>query len=137
MPVHLPPPERAVVHAVNVERAAHGLRPLRVARSLTRAAEIHSRDLLRQGRVGHDSSDGASFSLRIARAGRFREAGEVVAFSPRHSATARAVVRLWMRSPIHRQELLSPNYRLLGVGRVRGPLGGRRGTLVTADLATR
>lgn len=137
MPVHLPPPERAVVHAVNVERASHGLRPLRVARSLTRAAEIHSRDQLRQGRLGHDSSDGASFSTRISRAGRFREMGEVVAFAPRTSASARAIVRMWMRSPIHRAELLSPNYRLLGVGRVRGPLDGRRGALVTADLATR
>ena len=138
MPIHLPPPERAIVRVVNHERKVHGLRTLRPVKSLTRAAERHSWDQLRYDFYGHASSDGTPFYRRIRRVIAFRTAGEVVAFAPRGSRSrARSVVRMWMRSPTHRRQLLDPNFRLLGVGRVRGRLGSRRGAMVTADFAQR
>lgn len=131
-------PERAIVHAVNVERAAHGLPGVRAIRGLSRLAERHSRDQLRHGLVGHDSSDGTPFARRIARVGSFAAAGEVVAFAPRGSASrARDVVRMWMRSSPHRAQLLNPAYRVVGVGQARGGLGSRSGAMVTADFARR
>ncbi len=138
MPVPLAPPERAIVQVVNVERTARGLPSLRAARGLSRAAESHSWDQLRYDRFGHDSSDGTPFGRRIARVGRFRMSAEVVAFAPRGSGSgARSIVRLWMRSSAHRAQVLNPNFRILGVGRVRGRLQGQFGALVTADLAVR
>ena len=138
MPIDLPPPERAIVRAVNSVRASHGLPRLRVARRLSRTAERHSVDQLRRDWMGHASSDGTSASRRIARSGSFRVSGEVIAFAPRGSASrARSVVRMWLRSPSHRDRLLDARYRVLGVGRVRGALGPLRGVLVTADLAAR
>jgi len=46
-------------------------------------------------------------------------------------------VRLWLRSPGHRAQVLNPSFRIMGVGRVRGRLQGRLGVVVTADLAVR
>jgi len=138
MPVALAPPERAIVQVVNVERKARGLPSLRAVRGLSRAAERHSWDQLRYDRFGHDSSDGTPFGRRVARVGRFRMAAEVVAFAPHGSGSgARSVVRMWLRSPGHRAQVLNPSFRVLGVGRVRGRLQGRIGAVVTADLAVR
>ncbi len=138
MPVPLPPPEIAIVRAVNAQRVAHGVPALKAVRGLSRVAERHSRDQLRRDRLGHDSSDGTPFAGRIAQAGRYRTAGEVIAFTSRGSSSrARSVVRLWMRSPGHRAQLLDPRFRVVGVGRVRGRLGSRGGAVVTADLAAR
>ena len=138
MPVPLAMPERAIVQVVNAERSAHGLPRVRATRALSRAAERHSRDQLRHDRLEHASSDGTPFARRIARVGSFRTTGEVLAFTPRGSASrAAAVVQLWMASPSHRASLLNPSFKVIGIGRVRGGMGRRRGALVTADLAAR
>ena len=129
-------PERAIVRAVNAERAAVGLPGLRPSRRLSRGAARHSYDLLRNDRLGHASSDGTPFARRVARVGSFRLAGEVIAFAPRGSgARARTVVRMWMRSPYHRRQLLNWRFRVVGIGRMYGALSARRGTVITADLA--
>jgi uncharacterized protein YkwD len=134
VPVTLNPPEKALVRLVNLERATRGLHSLRAARGLTKVAREHSSDLMRHFRLDHSSSDGTPFNRRLAGAGRFRATGEVVAWtSDRNHATALEFVRMWMRSPPHRAALLDPRFRVLGVGRARGP----RGTWVTADLAAR
>ncbi len=136
MSVPVDMPERAIVRAINAERAARGLPGLRATRRLSRGAARHSRDLLRSDRLGHASSDGTPFARRIARAGSFRFAGEVIAFAPRGSASrARSVVRMWMRSPAHRRQLLDGRFRIMGIGRTRGALVTQRGTMVTVVLA--
>ena len=138
MTVPLDMPERAIVRAVNAERAALGLPGLRANRRLSRGAARHSHDLLRNDRLGHASSDGTPFARRIARVGSFRLAGEVIAFAPRGSGfRARTVVRMWMRSPSHRRQLLDGRFRVMGIGRMYGALSSQRGTMVTVDLAVR
>ncbi len=138
MSAPLAPPERAVVRAVNAERVARGLPALRAARTLSRSAEGRTRDQLRYGRLSHTSSDGTPFARRIARAGTFRVAGELLAFAPRGvSSRAREIVRMWLASPVHRAALLDGGYRIIGVGRARGAMRGQRVSLVTADLAAR
>lgn len=138
MPVPLAVPEAAIVRAVNVQRHAHGLPGLRATLGLSRVAERHSRDQMRRNRMGHDSSDGSSLAGRVARTGRVGPAGEVLAFTPRGARSrARVVVRMWMRSPLHRRQLLTRRYRVIGVGRVPGMMGARRGAIVTAVFATR
>ena len=134
VPVTLNQPELAVVRVVNLVRAAHGLASLRPTPGLMRVARSHSADQMRHRMVGHTASNGSSFAQRVARAGRYRTSGEVVAWtSRRRHATARGIVRMWMASPPHRAALLDPRFRSLGVGRAHG----RRGTWVTADLAGR
>ena len=122
--------ERAVVRAINRSRAAHGLRAMRANRRLARAADVHSRSMLRSDYFSH-----GAFSARVRRYVSYRRIGETIAMRTRCSA--RGFVRMWLNSPPHRAVLLSRSYRRVGVGRRVGRLGARRACLVTADFASR
>ena len=57
---------------LNARRRANGLRPLRHATKLIRAARRHSRDMVAHTYFAHDSRSGANFTARIARTGWMR-----------------------------------------------------------------
>jgi uncharacterized protein YkwD len=122
--------ERAVVRAINRARAAHGLRGLRSHRRLARAADVHTRSMLRSNYFSH-----GAFSARVRRYVSFRRIGETIAMTTRCSA--RKVVRMWLNSPPHRAVLLSGGFRRIGVGRRKGRLGATRACVVTADFGSR
>jgi uncharacterized protein YkwD len=122
--------ERAVVRAINRARHAHGLRGLRSHRRLARAADAHTRSMLRANYFSH-----GAFSQRVRSYVSFRRIGETIAMRTRCSA--RKVVRMWLNSPPHRAVLLSRGFRRVGVGRRKGLLGATRACLVTADFASR
>jgi len=122
--------ERAVVRAINRARAAHGLRAMRAHRRLARAADVHTRSMLRSDFFSH-----GAFSQRVRHYVRFRRIGETIAMRSRCSA--HGFVRMWLNSPPHRAVLLSRSFRRVGVGRRVGRLGSRRACLVTADFASR
>ena len=84
--------ERAVVRAINRARASHGLRRLHAGRRLARAADVHSRSMLRSDFFSH-----GAFSQRVRRYVRFRRIGETIAMRSRCSA--RGFVRMWLNSP--------------------------------------
>ena len=54
---------------VNAERAAHGVRPLKLDKRLSRASLRHSRDMVANRYFAHESRSGAGFSARIASTG--------------------------------------------------------------------
>jgi uncharacterized protein YkwD len=122
--------ERAVVRAINRVRAAHGLRGLRSHRRLARAADAHSRSMLRSDSFSH-----GAFSQRLHRYVSMRRIGETIAWTSRCSA--RKVVRMWLNSPPHRAVLLAGGFRRVGVGRRKGRLGATRACMVTADFGSR
>ncbi len=122
--------ERTVIRAINRARASHGLRRLLTGRRLARAADAHSRNMLRADFFSH-----GSFAQRVRRYVRYRSIGETIAMTSRCSA--RTVVRMWLNSPSHRAVLLSSRFRRVGVGRRLGRLGSGRACLVTADFASR
>jgi uncharacterized protein YkwD len=122
--------ERAVVRAINRARHAHGLRGLRSHRRLARAADAHTRSMLRSDYFSH-----GAFSSRLRRYVSFRRIGETIAMSTRCSA--RRFVRMWLNSPPHRAVLLSGGFRRIGVGRRKGALGATRACLITADFGSR
>src|SRR5918996_1353931 len=64
----------AIVCLINVERAKHGLRPLRLSKRLTRAGRRHVLDMARFNYFSHDGRRGSSFVDRIMRAGYTRGA---------------------------------------------------------------
>ena len=122
--------ERAIVRAINRARAAHGVRALRGHRRLARAADAHTRSMLRADYFAH-----GAFASRVRRYVRSRRVGETIAMTTRCSA--RKVVRMWMNSGPHRAVLLSRGFRSVGIGRRVGRLGTSRACLVTADFASR
>jgi uncharacterized protein YkwD len=132
--------ERAILCLVNRQRARYGLRRLRSRRTLAVAAERHARDMARHNYFAHYGRNGSSPRSRVRRAGyRCKTVGENLAYGRGHPGTPAGIVAMWMASPPHRQTMLSPRVRDLGVGAVRGvPRPGfRGGVTVAAEFARR
>lgn len=139
--------EASIVDELNRVRAARGLQPLRTAPSLRSAARSHSKAMLDVGFFGHDSADGTAFSDRIKRFYPTRgwsswSVGEALMASPGRQTPPSAVVRTWLDSPPHRQIILAPRWRDLGIGALYAPLaprefGNAETIVVTADFGLR
>ena len=130
--------ERAIVRAINRQRANHGLARLHTSARLARAADFHSWEMLDADYFAHESRDGGGFADRVRRYARHQSLGETLAMlggCGRHSA--RNVVHMWMNSPGHRAVLLSSSYRRVGIGKRVGNLGGGKRCVVTADFGSK
>jgi uncharacterized protein YkwD len=135
-----------VLAAVNRFRVAHGLVALRESAALDRSARQHSDEMGRRGYFGHSSADGTIFWRRIrryysAKNYSFWSVGENLVWeSP--SLSAGGAMKLWIASPPHLRNLLSRQWRQIGVSAVGvahapGVYGGRRVVIVTADFGVR
>jgi uncharacterized protein YkwD len=130
--------ERAIVRAINGQRATQGIAKVRSSARLGRAADYHSWEMLDADHFAHESRDGGPFDQRVRRFAGHRALGETLAMlGGCGKRSARRVVRMWMNSPGHRAILLSPTFRRVGLGKRTGRLGGSRACVVTADFASR
>lgn len=127
--------ERAMIRKLNDVRRQHGLPPLRAHPPLNRAADRHSRDMLRRDFFDHTSSDGTPFARRVRRYVDVDFVGETLAALRQRRGGAAAVVRMWMNSPPHRAVILVGAFRRIGIGRRWGALGSSGQAVVTADFA--
>jgi uncharacterized protein YkwD len=115
-----------VLGAINAERAANGLPPLRRERSLSTVARRHAARMVAHKRFSH-----GAFQKRIAHSAWAHRhsawyAGETLAWGTGVRGTPGGVVAAWMNSPEHRQIMLDPRYHVVGIGVVRGvPVRGR------------
>ena len=127
--------------AINVVRDHHGVPPLRPDSRLADAARRHSRDMVARGYFSHTTPGGATPRTRIAASGWMRgrsrwRIGENLAWRSR-DATPRMIVRMWLRSPGHRRNLLDGRFHVVGLGIASGtPTGGARGATFTADFGS-
>jgi uncharacterized protein YkwD len=141
---------RAVNHqlfaAINTFRAAHQLAPLRESAALDHSAQAHSLEMGKDGYFAHSSADGTAFWQRIAHyypshAHRYWSVGENLLWtSP--SVSAKRALAMWIASPPHLSNLLSPSWREMGISAVSvsaapGVYGGRRVTIITNDFGAR
>jgi len=134
------------VREINSIRRAHGLRPLTVSAGLSGAAAAHTREMGADGYFAHTSYDSTPFWQRIAkwypsRGWRSWSVGENLLYEA-PDVTAQEGVRLWMNSPPHRENLLNPNWRQLGIAAIHydaapGEYRGASVTIVTADFGAR
>jgi uncharacterized protein YkwD len=129
--------EAEVVRRLNEIRTSQGLGTLRADSDLGDAAESHSRGMIASGLFSHDSASGTRCDVRIRRYVRARIVGETISWLAGTPASQQAsrTVQLWMESPPHRQTLMTPSFRRIGVSRKGGVMFGRRGVAFTADLA--
>jgi len=119
--------ELSIVQRINSYRARNGLAPLRVGPALSRAAQAHSTDMARRGYFDH-----GDFLSRLRSFGvRAPYVGENLAEGTR-PLTPAAIVRMWIASPPHRENLLDRGFRRIGVGMAGGSM-----RLVTADFSGR
>ena len=123
----LGPGEVTIVRLINSYRTQNGVPPLRVGPALSRAAQAHSSDMARRGYFDH-----GAFLSRLRSFGvRAPYVGENLAEGTR-PLTPAAIVRMWIKSPPHRENLLDRGFRRIGVG-----LAGSSMRVVTADFSGR
>jgi len=111
-------PQSDLLAKMNQVRKAHRVPPLKLNRVLTRPALAHSRHLAKTGELDHNGADGKPFWVRIHRAGysKRKAVGENLGMIGGCSANeADTMVRMWLRSPGHRQNLLSRDFRYVGI----------------------
>lgn len=114
---------------VNAARAESGLAGVVAEPRLAAAACRHARDLAKGGPLTHRGSDGSHLSDRLVGAGyEFAMAAENLAAGV---TTADETVWLWLGSPGHRRNILTPDFRQAGVARLTGA-GGEIWVLVLA-----
>ncbi len=138
--------QATLLDQVNALRTAHGLARLRLSPALSAAANGHSTEMARLGYFSHNSANGASCSSRIgqfypARGFRSWTVGENLLWGAPDIGALRAF-KLWLASPPHRDNLLSPRWREIGLAAVHSTsapdvYGGRPATVVTADFGAR
>jgi len=92
--------------------------PVNFERGLYFAARDHADDLIQSNTFSHDSSNGITFSQRIRLyGGSFSYAGENIAAGYPASSS---VVKAWVLSPGHLNNIINPNYNQLGASHVSG-----------------
>jgi Ca2+-binding RTX toxin-like protein len=107
--------EQQVVTLVNQERQAQGLAPLMVNAQLVSAARLHAGQMASFDVMQHTIPGAAFPSLidRITHVGyRYRMAGENIAYG---YSTAVSVMTAWMQSPGHRENIMRPEFREIGI----------------------
>jgi uncharacterized protein YkwD len=143
---NLPGLNHQVLAAVNRFRVAHGLVALHESTALDRSARQHSLEMGRVGYFDHPSADGTAFWKRIRhyyRAGAYSywSVGENLLWAS-SSVSAASAMNLWIGSPPHLKNLLTPQWRQIGVSAVTvvdapGVYHGQRVTIITTDFGIR
>lgn len=117
--------EQYLLSAINGERSAHGLGPLRTDDSLRQAAREHAGSMAARGTIAHQFPGEAELSARAADDGaRFSRIAENVAEAPSVIAVHDAL----MRSPGHRANILDPVVDVVGIAVL-----SRRGQLYAVE----
>ncbi len=114
-------PGQVMLTTLNLVRSDRGLAPLRPERRLEAAALAHALDLYRNDSRGHQGSDGSLPQHRARRENYpWIRIGENVATGIGAPST---IVARWMRSPPHREAVLTEVFREAGIGWVPGEDG--------------
>ena len=103
-----------VLDLVNIERRKEHLHPLKLASDLNHYAQIRAKEITR--RFSHTRPNGTSCFTAIPKP--YRMVGENIAAGQKSSAE---VVEAWMNSPAHRENIMNPKFRELGVGYLYQP----------------
>lgn len=99
--------EEEVVRLVNEERAKYGLQPLEISEKLMKTARAKSEDMIRDNYYAHINSNGYAMY-------KYLNVGENI-YS--NEISPKSAVNSWLSSTKgHREQILNPNYKYIGVG---------------------
>lgn len=128
-------PTTEVILLTNNERQSRGLPQLKLDPLLSQAAAKKGADMFAKNYWAHVSPTGTQPWFFVSDAGyAYRYAGENLA---RDFTTASDVVKAWIASPSHKENLLSSRYQDIGVAVIDGKLDGRETTLVVQMFGTK
>jgi uncharacterized protein YkwD len=117
--------ESSIGCLINDERASYGLQPVSPNADLRQAALSHSNEMVDEGYFEHTSPAGLTFIDRIDATGYMTGArrwvvGENLVWGTGPLSTPQSLVTSWMNSPPHRENLLRPAFREIGIAAVAG-----------------
>lgn len=117
-----------VIRLTNEKRAQAGLSLLTLNGTLSNAALSKGNDMITKDYWAHVAPDGTQPWSFITNVGyKYRYAGENLA---RDFSNASSAVDAWMNSPTHRENILNPKYKEIGIGVVEGDLAGVDTTII-------
>jgi uncharacterized protein YkwD len=122
--------ESSITCLINDERTTYGLQPVTPNDDLREAAVSHSNEMIDEGYFEHTSPAGLTFMDRIEQTGYMQGArswtvGENLVWGTGPLSTPEALVTAWMNSPPHRENLLRPAFREIGLAALTGTPVGR------------
>lgn len=117
-----------VVNLTNQKRSELGLPALTFNQTLSNAAYTKGRDMIDKDYWAHVAPDGTQPWKFFTDFGyKYRYAGENLA---RDFSNASSAVDAWMNSPTHKENILNPKYKEIGIGVVEGDLAGSDTTII-------
>lgn len=126
-------PEK-IISLTNDERINQGLEQLKTNELLNQAAQQKAGDMFAFDYWAHKSPSGREPWAFLKTVGyNYRVAGENLA---RDFYKPEEVVRAWMASPTHKENIVNPKFKEIGVAVVDGTLGGLKTTLVVQYFGT-
>jgi hypothetical protein len=112
----------ALIEFLNSERKSRGLPPLSENPILDQSAYLKAKDILEKDYFSHFSPEGFSPWYWFKAVGYdYKFAGENLAIGFLDSYE---VHQAWMSSPSHRQNILNPNYKEIGIAVLKGEFNG-------------
>jgi len=122
--------EKEMLELINAERSTAGLNELALDPEISEVARLHSEDMWRRQYFAHENPDDESPIERMSE-------GDIdFEFAGENLALARTVLRAHrglMESPGHRENILDPGFRRVGIGVVDGGMYGKMFTQNFAD----
>lgn len=121
-PSELPAVRHVMLRLINRERLRHDLPALTYNALLEKSAQAHAEDMLDRWYLSHRNPDGQNSGDRIRATGYLTPPcecawkfwiGENVAWG---QTTAREVMKDWMNSETHRENILNPDFTEIGIG---------------------
>ena len=126
--------QKTVIELTNIEREKKGLPPVLENEALDKAATAKAANMFSENYWAHFAPSGKTPWDFILGAGyHFTFAGENLA---KNFYKSDDVVIAWMNSPTHRDNLLNPHYKDIGIAVVEGVLNGQKTTLVVQEFGT-
>ncbi|HKJ36560.1 MAG TPA: CAP domain-containing protein [Solirubrobacterales bacterium] len=122
--------EKAILCLINRQRAKRGLDKLKKDRKQRKAAKKHSRRMVKKRCFSHRCKGEPDLAKRIKRAGYlpcncYWGVGENLAYGENYLGSPKRIVRAWMKSPAHRDNVLQRKFEHIGIGVVWGSPEGR------------
>ena len=123
-----------VIRLTNEKRAQNGLAPVSLNSTLSQAAQAKAADMLNKDYWAHVAPDGTQpWKFFLDFGYRYRFAGENLA---RDFTNPSSAVDAWMASPSHKENMLNPKYKEIGVAVIEGDLAGVDTTIVVQFFGT-
>lgn len=126
--------QKRLIELTNIARQSRGLSPVSANGALDKAAMLKAQNMFSENYWAHFAPSGKTpWDFMLGSGYRFTFAGENLA---KNFYKSDDVVTAWMTSSTHRDNLLNPRYKDIGVAVVDGVLNGQKTTLIVQMFGT-